>query len=351
MLIVDTSLSLEYREEIGLEGRNSTVNKAFDPQLNAELVVKRINKSEFTKTEDYFKEAQMLYASEHPNIMGIKYATQDTDYIYLTMDYYKNGSINSLLEKRFLTVKEIIKYSLEFLSGIHFMHTKNLVHFDIKPTNILISNSNKAVVTDFGLAKYLNESGFAQPDKFYPLHVPPETFETGKFSFYTDIYQAGLTIYRMCNGNTNFKQQLRDLNIQNQEQLAEAIRKNKFPQKSNFLPHIPDKFQQIIKKSLMNDVTKRYETILDMINEISSIEDVYNWEYTEGENDHFKFTEENENHKLELSLIQVDDKWETIGVRIRSSDNKTTRVTKWCTSGYNNKEEAFMEIKKMLKYK
>lgn len=66
----------------------------------------------------------MLYATEHPNIMGVKYATQDEHYIYISMDFYKNGSLNSLLQKRFLTVREIIKYSLEFLSGLHFMHTK-----------------------------------------------------------------------------------------------------------------------------------------------------------------------------------------------------------------------------------
>lgn len=53
MLIVDTLLKLEFGEEIGQEGRNSTVNLAYDPQLNTELVVKRIIKSEFTKEEDF----------------------------------------------------------------------------------------------------------------------------------------------------------------------------------------------------------------------------------------------------------------------------------------------------------
>lgn len=349
MLIVDTLLRLEYGEEIGQEGRNSTVNKAFDPQLNTELVVKKIKKSEFTKEEDFFNEAQMLYATAHPNIMGVKYATQDEDYIYLSMDFYRNGSLNSLLEKRFLTVKEIIKYSLEFLSGIHFMHTKNLIHFDIKPTNILLSNSNKAIVTDFGLSKYLNESGFAQPDQLYPLHMPPEAFETGKYSIYTDIYQAGLTIYRMCNGNRHFRQQFQDLNIQSPNQLAEALRRNKFPKKNNFLPHIPDKFQQIVKKALTNNVTLRYETVLDMINEISSIEENWNWVYTENENNHSVWCKENENYNFVLTLTQDNEQWKTIGSKIRKSDERTNRVTKWCTSGYNNKEDAFKEIKKLLK--
>lgn len=349
MLNVDTILRLTFKEEIGHEGRNSKVHKAYDPQLDTELVVKKINKTEFTREEEYFNEAQMLYASEHPNIMGVKYATQDEKHVYITMDYFKNGSLNSVIEKRFLSVYEIIKYSLEFLSGIYFMHTKKLVHLDIKPTNILISDANKAVVTDFGLSKYLNENGFADPGKTYLLHIPPETFEFGKYSYFTDIYQAGLTIYRMCNGNEFFKDQLEKLNITTNTELIEAVRKGKFPKRDAFLPHIPDKFQQIVKKAIQPDVTLRYETVLDMINAISSIEVKSNWLYNEVGNGRSYWVKENDKHKFILSLKLIEEgKWITEGKRLNKLTGKEQRINKWYTDGYSNKEEAFKSIKKLL---
>ncbi|MBL3728932.1 serine/threonine protein kinase [Lysinibacillus sp. HST-98] len=344
MLTVDTMLKLEYRENIGQEGRNSEVNIAYDPQLNAELVVKKISKSEFTKVEDYFLEAQMLYATEHPNIMGVRYATQDDNYIYIAMEYYKNGSLNSLIDKRYLTVNEIVKYSLEFLSGIHYMHTKELIHFDIKPTNILISNSNKAVVTDFGLAKYLNEHGFAQPDKLYPLHMPPETFKTGKFSFYTDVYQIGLTLYRMCNGNKIFYEQFEE----SRELLDQQIIEGKFPKKNHYLPHIPDKLQKIITKALTNDETLRYESILDLINAISTIEDDLNWSYNECGNTHSVYQYEDDNFVYSLEIKLDGSHWITEGYKVKKKDNTKTRVNKWNTKGHKSKDEVFKQVKRLL---
>lgn len=215
----DTILKLEFKKEIGVEGRNSTVYIAYDPQLDTDLVIKKISKTDFTKVEEYFTEAQMLYFTQHPNIMPVKYASQDEQNVYIAMEFMEKGSLNSIIEEQFLTPREIIKVSLEFLSGIHFMHAKKLVHFDIKPTNILINNANKAIVTDFGTSKYLNDFGLARPDKLYSLHIPPEKFDFGHFSFFSDIYQAGLTIYRMCNGNKFFKEQLTDLNIKKQKNL------------------------------------------------------------------------------------------------------------------------------------
>jgi eukaryotic-like serine/threonine-protein kinase len=347
--MVDTILSLELKSEIGQEGRNSKVFIAYDPQLNAEVVVKKIDKSkEFTNEDEYFKEAQMLYASSHPNIMGVRYASQDSDNVYIVMDYYKKGSLNSLLGKRNLSVREIIKISLEFLSGLHYMHSKNLIHFDIKPTNILFNNTGKAVLTDFGLAKYLNQYGFANPDKWYNWHLPPEQFTIGKSSYYTDIYQVGLTLYRMCNGNNVLREEAKRLGITTRKELSVAIQKGQFPDRKSFLPHVPKRMQQIVKKALHTDVTDRYESVLDLINEISTVEENLDWVYTQVSDKQYEWVKEEENHKLKVTLCETPKGWETLGHKIRKDDNKTTRVTKWNTNGYNSKKDAMSSVSKLL---
>lgn len=349
MLIVDTLLEINLVQEIGQEGRNSNVYKAYDKQLDANLVVKKIPKSDFKHVNDYFSEAQMLYATTHPNIMAVKYASQDKDSVYIAMDYYKNGSLNTILNKRFLSVREIIKYSLEFLTGLHFMHAKGLVHFDIKPTNILINDAGKATLTDFGLSKYINEQGFSHPDKFYTFHVPPETFEFNKSSMFSDIYQAGMTIYRMCNGNEALRNQFQQLNIKTKTDLVDAIKKNKFPKKDAFLPHIPIKLQQVIKKAIAIDPKNRYESVLEMINDISLIDENLDWIYNEDTNGHSVWANNTGDFTYRINLIKKsDDTWATEGVKIKNADSSSRRVIKWNKNGYTNKKQLLDEIRKMF---
>lgn len=346
MLMVDTWLRLRLDKEIGQEGKNSNVYIAHDPQLDAYLVAKKIKKNEFSNSDQYFTEAQMLYSVDHPNIMNVRYASQDQDNVYITMDYYKNGSLSKIMEKKYLTVREIVKYGLDFLSGIHFMHTKDLVHFDIKPNNILINDSNKAVVTDFGLAKYLNEHGLALPEKQYMLHVPPERYEFGAMSKFSDVYQAGLTLYRMCNGDNFFKNQLHELGIKDSNDLADSIHKGKFPKKQNYLPHIPKRLQKLIKTALETDVKKRYQEILEVINALSVIDENLDWRYNEITNMHSIWEMENNTHTFTIELKQnAQGKWDTVGYRTNIETRRQNRVTKWCYNGYNDKEEAFEKMR------
>ncbi|MHC9080398.1 serine/threonine-protein kinase [Bacillus altitudinis] len=345
----DTILKLELKKEIGVEGRNSTVHIAYDPQLDTDLVIKKISKTDFTKVEEYFTEAQMLYFTQHPNIMPVKYASQDEQNVYIAMEFMEKGSLNSLIEERFLTPREIIKISLEFLSGIHFMHAKKLVHFDIKPTNILINNANKAVVTDFGTSKYLNDYGFASPDKLYAFHVPPEQFNFGRFSFFSDIYQVGLTMYRMCNGNDFFLNQLASLNINNPQELGIAISNNKFPDKKKFLPHIPKELRKIITKSLSMNIEHRYQSCLDMMNDIAILDNNLDWGYNEITNTHSTVFYKTGTHLSEVSILQNElGHWFTEGYKIRIDNGTRTRINKFFIDDLKTKQDAFEAVYKNL---
>lgn len=332
-----TELKFDLQESIGSEGLNSTVYKAFDPQLNANLVVKKVSKKSIIEDynsideSNFFNESRMLYETKHPNIAEIQYASEDVNFIYFSMPYYKNGSLNALLNKRFLTVKEIIKYSLEFLSGIHYIHTKDLIHFDIKPTNIMINNNGKAMVTDFGLAKYTDSFGLASPNKIYNSHRPPEASNYSDFSKKADIYQAGLTLYRMCNGNDYFHYMYNHWITQGK--LMEAISKGKFPDRRYYLPHIPSSLRRIINKAINIDVDKRYDTILDMINDISKVEENLNWVYNKDTNvglESWSNLNEKETHINRIELVQKGNNiFDTVAKKIRVSDKKENKINKW----------------------
>ncbi|PAE07792.1 serine/threonine protein kinase [Terribacillus saccharophilus] len=346
----DTILKFKPLREIGAEGRNSQVVIAHDPQLNAELVIKKITKKENMEEVKFFEESQMLYATQHPNIMPIRYATQDEDFIYIAMEHYEKGSLNTLMNERHITARELIKFSLEFLSGVQFMHSKGLVHLDIKPTNILINNSNKAVVTDFGTSKYLNELGLVEIDPLYPLHFPPEAVNTDRASHLSDIYQIGLTMYRMANGNALFVRQLKDLNITSNEELAASIKAGIFPKREMFLPHIPLSLRKIILKALSLKPEDRYEDVMSLMNELASLDKNLDWSYnTINGNIRSNLTSTTGNMQHEVFFFQDDQgSWYTEGYKTNLETGRKTRVKDHFSNAHKTLSKAFEFIRKKL---
>jgi eukaryotic-like serine/threonine-protein kinase len=264
-------VNFTYLKNIGQAGKNSEVYLARDENLDAEVAIKEVLKSSIS-ISDYFQEARLLYASRHPNIVAVNYACQDSDKIYVCMPFYTNGTVSDRLQREHLTPREIIRYSINFLSGLHHIHSKSLMHFDIKPNNLMLSERDEAMLSDFGLAKSLDPNGFASPNLIYTSHYPPEAFSRTSYNYTYDIYQAGMTIYRMAVGDNSFSDEVTDL-LADQSQTVAKISTGKFPKKQ-YNHHIPKPLRKIIDKCLSVDPADRYQSALDVLNALSAISDV-----------------------------------------------------------------------------
>jgi eukaryotic-like serine/threonine-protein kinase len=277
---ITASLDFEFRRSIGLQqGKNSDgVYVAYDPQLDGEVVVKRIAKARLQMDATrFFQESRRLYDARHPNVVDVKYACVDGDYIYIAMPCYGGGSLESLLAQRYLTVREIVKYAMEFLSGLHHVHTRGLVHLDVKPSNVLIDDRNTCALTDFGQSAAIDAQGFATPEEaLYAVHWPPEYLQHSLLSNVADIYQAGVTLYRMCNGNAWFRAQLQGHTVQSIQPLIVG---GQFPDRKGFLPHIPKRLRRAIVKAMAADPDKRHQTALDLLNELALVNECLDWTY------------------------------------------------------------------------
>ncbi|WP_195603665.1 serine/threonine-protein kinase [Clostridium sp. LBM24168] len=348
MKYTKTNLDFEFIKPIGNnEGKNSEVFLAKDVQLDAELVVKKIKISAFKNIDEYFLEAKMLYDNKHPNIMEIQWASKDDNFIYLSMPFLKKGSLNSLIDKRYLSVREIIKYSLDLLSGVAYIHSKGLIHLDIKPTNILLDQSNRAILTDFGLSRYLDKNGIAdQPCNYIP-HIDPEWFLNSGRTVLSDIYQIGLTLYRLCNGNSILKQQLSQLNVVSNDKLKEVILSEKYPDRSYFLPHIPVKLRKIIKKALDIDTNKRYNNVIEMMNDLSEIDENLDWQFTNKPNKLYCLHKGNNN--ISISTKNVNDKVDIVCTKTNLTSGKITKMNNYCSEGYNTDKSVQKEIATIIK--
>ena len=130
----------------------------------------------------------------------------------------------------------------------------------------------------------MNSFGFASPEQFYIKQVPPESFTSTDKTIHFDIYLAGLTIYRLLNGEKNFHSQLRAFS--SQPDYLSAVTSGNFPSRTSYLPHIPLKLQRIINKALSVNITDRHSNVLELINELSDIDENLDWRFSEFPNEH-----------------------------------------------------------------
>jgi eukaryotic-like serine/threonine-protein kinase len=266
-------IAFDLQKEIGHEGRNSRVHVAHDANLDATIVIKTVAKSTLD-VDAYFAESQLLYRSSHPNVVPIHYACEDVDSIYLAMPYFHRGSINKQIASRFLTVREVIRYATHFLSGLHNVHSKQLVHLDVKPDNILVTERDEAMLSDFGLAKRTNYAGFAEQDRMYVRILPPEYFRKSPFDTRSDIYQVGLTLYRMLNGNKAFYNQFcaygKDKNF-DRDHFRHDVLNEQFPARDTYLEHVPQRFTKVIARCLKADPAERYRAATEVVTALADI--------------------------------------------------------------------------------
>lgn len=360
---IEATVRFEKSREIGQEGRNSRVFIAHDKYLDAEIVVKEIPvpNDGSNNLEHYLKEARILYRSTHPFVAAILYACVDNtpqpnaQILYLAMPYYREGSLKQYLKRNSCTVKDIVRFSVNFLSGLHNIHTKHLVHGDIKPDNILINDRGEALLSDFGLATHLPESGIVQFCGAYVLHIPPEILSQnvppGKpifLSYQSDIYQVGLTLFRLCIGEDGFKSYLQNeynLGPENgsfqKDKFIDDVISGKYPKLTrDIIPlHIPNKLISIIKKCVKPNPEDRYNSVLAIINDLNTLGPKgLQWSIDMEQSDTTKtvWVNDADDRSKIVFIVQNDNSGHAY--RENKADGSQRRITKMCKMRVTNRE-------------
>ena len=158
---VAATLEYEKRQEIGVgEGMNSKVYLAHDPQLGGQIVVKEVPISTFGNTVDtYFAEAQAMFASTHPNVVPVHYAGTAGSSICIAMPHFSRGSWAKQLAVGPSPVSTVVRIGQDVLAGLAHIHIGGYVHFDVKPSNILLSSTGRGVLSDFGQSRTIGPNG------------------------------------------------------------------------------------------------------------------------------------------------------------------------------------------------
>lgn len=310
---------------------NSEVFLALDHQLETQVVIKKVSKSKISSSSEYFAEARRLYDARHKHVVEVKYACEDADHVYFAMPYYRGGSLQSLMNRRYLTTREIVRYGLDLLSGLHHVHVKGLVHFDVKPTNVLLDDSDTAAVADFGLSREVTGGGLADMPLVYVHHMPPERAGSVLLAKTADIYQAGVTLYRMCVGNAEYDRQVGAYSSRGA--LIAAILAGDFPDRKRHLPHIPSRLRNVVKKAIAVDLADRYPTVLEMMNALAQVDESLDWSYTQGVGwgDGTWYASDGTRGRR-VQLIPATGGWNVHAARV-SAAGREVRCSVFCTLG------------------
>ena len=155
--------------------------------------------------DKFIREAQMIYDLKHQNIILIRDFFEENGTAYYVMEYHDGGSLGSLPLP--LTAEEASVYIRQVASALSYLHDRNTMHLDVKPSNVLIDKEGNAVLIDFGISKHYDYAGHqtsSTPVGISKGYAPIEQYSqsTLEFNPATDIYSLGATLYKLLTGNT-----------------------------------------------------------------------------------------------------------------------------------------------------
>ena len=257
----------EIIEKIG-NGGMATVYKATDKVLKRNVAVK-ILRDEFTTDEEFIKrfdvEAQSAARLTHPNIVSIYDVGVEDNLHYIVMELIQGKTLKEIIlkEKGPLPWKWAVNVAIQIASALETAHRNNIIHRDIKPHNIIITEDGIAKVTDFGIAKAVSNSTItAFGTTIGSVHYfSPEHARGGFTDAKSDLYSLGVVLYEMVTGQLPF-----DADTSVSVALKHMQEKPEEPIEVN--PNVPVAVNKIIMKALQKDTTLRYQTATEMLDDL-----------------------------------------------------------------------------------
>lgn len=261
----------ELIEKIG-EGGMAIVYKAKCRLLNRYVAIK-ILRPEFTKDEQFVenfrRESQAAAGLSHPNIVSVYDVGQEGNIHFIVMELVEGKTLSQLIEEKGrLDYKEAINITRQVASALSLAHKNQIVHRDIKPHNILITNTGVAKLADFGIAKAVSASTIIGGNNkvMGSVHYfSPEQARGAYVDERSDIYSLGIVLYEMLTGKVPF-------DGDNPISIALMHINDPMPSVNAEVPGLPPQLEKIIMKATDKYQSNRYRTADEMIEDLDNIE-------------------------------------------------------------------------------
>ena len=251
------------------EGGMGVVYKAKDLKLNRLVALKFLSPlqvREEIQKQRFVIEAQAVSSLQHINICTIHEIneTEDGD-LFICMDFYDGTTLSALLKDGPLKMDEAIKIAIQIGRGLSAAHGKNIIHRDIKPGNIVITDDQLVKVLDFGLAKLTDQTKITAPDSTLGTlwYMSPEQIEGKDIDSRSDIWSLGVVLYEMVSGNLPFRgDYVQSLMYSILNETPEPL--------ATYSSEDTVRIQSVIDRALAKEKSDRFASIDEMVNALIS---------------------------------------------------------------------------------
>jgi len=241
------------------QGGMGTVYKGFDPAIHREVAVKTVTKSALDPADLQYAltrfrhEAQAVGRLTHPNIAAIYDYGEDLDLAFIVIELVHGKSLFQHLQaKSRLEPKEVGDLVAQLLDGLGYAHARGVVHRDVKPSNILVTNDGRVKITDFGIAR-LDASQLTHVGEIMgsPGYMSPEQFLGTEIDARSDIYSVAVIAYELLAGRRPF--------TGNDAEVMRQVLNERAANPSEHNPAISAQLDWAVQKALTKERAQRFQ--------------------------------------------------------------------------------------------
>ncbi|MBN1287649.1 MAG: SUMF1/EgtB/PvdO family nonheme iron enzyme [Anaerolineae bacterium] len=208
------------------------------------------------------REIEVLQKLNHPHIARYEDSGEREGAPYLVMPFYQRGALAQCVEAEGpLALSEAVRILRQIADALHAAHTQNIIHRDVKPSNILFDDQNNAVLTDFGVAMVADATLQITATGTLlgtPMYAAPEQIRGDEVDVRTDVYSLGMTLYYMLTGQPPFDAPS-DMAL-----IALRLKGAAPPHPSEVRPDIPRAVGDVVMKAIRENSARRYQTPLEL---------------------------------------------------------------------------------------
>lgn len=225
-----------------------------DEALDRLCAAMYLNPAQLSSVTDAYAEAQAMIVAEHDNVVSVYSADEVNGAPVIRMEYLPDRSVADRYQGAPVPVADAVRILEDTCRGLEHLHVTGLLHRDIKPANLLLTPGSGVKVSDFGLSCRRSEVSQAT-SLAYTLHLPPEAVAAGEgiTTHEGDVYAAGVTAYRLLNGDA-----LLAAAIAPDTDLGQAITSGAYPDRKAWQPHIHPGLRRAVTKAMHLDPAKRH---------------------------------------------------------------------------------------------
>src|SRR5262245_59005858 len=238
-------------------GGFGTVYLAEDTWIDKKVAIKIPHKQNLDFSE-LVREPRLLATLSHPNVVTVLTAERQNNTFFIVMEYVPGDTLEQIIEREgALDLPRVLDYTCQICNAMDHAHRQGVIHRDLRPGNVLITEQGMVKVADFGTSRFLEIAAHGTTVIGSPPYMAPEQFQ-GKAVFASDIYSLGVSMYQMLTGSLPYKTPApADLDRLMRGDLTEP------PKTRN--DRIPKSISDIVTKARAPDVSARYQRASELL--------------------------------------------------------------------------------------